>query len=99
MICAPAITLYFFASTVDKYGHEEIAEAVSGTFTESDELTELQQILVNNLDFLLSINIKDEADQVKAYFECYNWVLNFGYKGKNRVYTLYIDYYALSTVG
>ena len=97
----------FLVFTVDKYGCEEIAEAVSETFTDelrvnefNKELQQISSFLVKLLNFLLraSAVIKNEVDLVKAYFECYNWVLNFEYKGKNRVYTLYIDYYALSTI-
>ena len=90
-------TMFFFASTVDKYGCEEIAEAISGTFTDeltvnefSKEIQQLSKFFVDLLNYLRCADIKYEVNLVKAYFKCYNWVLNFEYKGKNRVYTLYI---------
>ena len=64
-------------------------------FTDSEETTEnqfnreLQQLsdfLVDLLHYLLKT--KNEVDLVKAYFVCYNRVLNFERKGKIRVNTL-----------
>ena len=89
----------FFASTVDKYGGEEIAEAIAVTFT--DELTanefntalqKLSKYIVDLLNHLRHADINKSVDRVKAFFKCYKWMLKFEYKGKNRVYTLYSDY-------
>ena len=90
----PSMSL--FASTVDGKGCEEIAEAVSGTFTDepaenefSKELQQLSNFLLDLLRFLLTTH--DKLELVEAYFECYKQILNFEYKGK-------YDYYATLNV-
>ena len=79
-------TYSIVASTVDEYECEEIAEAVSGMFTDkiTEKFQQLTKFLVNLLEYLLHIrcSIESKADLVKAYFVCYKQVLNFEYKGK-----------------
>ena len=79
-----------FASTVDKCdkcGCEEITKAVSGTFTEktenqfNKEVKQVSDFLIHLPRFLL--DTQNEVELVKAYFVCYNRVLNFEY-GKIR---------------
>ena len=78
--------------TVDEYRREEIAEAVSGLFSDeltgnefSTELEHLSKCLGNNLlDYFLTCDIESEVDLVTVYFECYNWVLKFEYNLKGK---------------